>query len=68
MQGSMSLFLSFIEHESDLPIGYGLGSSGSAALSLSYALNHALKTNLTKTQVPRLHIMLISFVKLDLEQ
>lgn len=39
-----------VEHESEIPIGYGLGSSGSAALSLSYALNHSLKTNLTKTQ------------------
>ena len=36
-----------VEHESEIPIGYGLGSSGSAALSLSYALNQALKTNLS---------------------
>ena len=43
-----------IEHESDLPIGYGLGSSGSAALSLSYALNEALKTNLTKLQAAQI--------------
>ena len=43
-----------IEHESDLPIGYGLGSSGSAALSLSYALNEALKTNLTKVQAAQI--------------
>ena len=41
-------FFISVEHESEIPIGYGLGSSGSAALSLSYALNHALKTNLTK--------------------
>lgn len=39
-----------IDHESNLPIGYGLGSSGSAALSLSYALNDALNTNLSKLQ------------------
>lgn len=39
-----------IDHESNLPIGYGLGSSGSAALSLSYALNDALGTNLSKLQ------------------
>ncbi len=38
-----------VDHESEIPIGYGLGSSGSAALSLSYALNQALKTNLSKT-------------------
>jgi len=43
-----------VEHESEIPIGYGLGSSGSAALSLSYALNDALKTNLTKTQAARI--------------
>ena len=43
-----------IEHESDLPIGYGLGSSGSAALSLSYALNEALKTDLTKLQAAQI--------------
>lgn len=43
-----------VEHESEIPIGYGLGSSGSAALSLSYALNHALKTNLTKTQAAQI--------------
>jgi pantoate kinase len=43
-----------IEHECDIPIGYGLGSSGSAALSLSYALNEALKTNLTKLQAAQI--------------
>ena len=32
-----------VEHESEIPIGYGLGSSGSAALSLSYALNQCFK-------------------------
>jgi pantoate kinase len=36
-----------VEHETEIPIGYGLGSSGSAALSLSYALNQSLKTNLS---------------------
>ena len=39
-----------VEHESEIPIGYGLGSSGSAALSLSYALNRALNTNLSLIQ------------------
>jgi pantoate kinase len=43
-----------VEHESEIPIGYGLGSSGSAALSLSYALNQALKTNLTKIQAAQI--------------
>ena len=59
------IFIS-VEHESEIPIGYGLGSSGSAALSLSYALNHALKTNLLKYKPPRLLTMQILFVKLDL--
>ena len=31
-----------VEHQSGIPIGYGLGSSGAAALSLSLALNQAL--------------------------
>lgn len=31
-----------VEHEIDIPVGFGLGSSGAAALSLSYALNTAL--------------------------
>ena len=43
-----------VEHESEIPIGYGLGSSGSAALSLSYALNHALKTNLSKIEAAQI--------------
>ncbi|MEM2856047.1 MAG: hypothetical protein QW416_02985 [Candidatus Nitrosocaldaceae archaeon] len=32
-----------IKHYIDIPIGYGIGSSGAAALSLSYALNDALQ-------------------------
>ena len=40
-----------IKHETNIPIGYGLGSSGAAALSLSYALNEALNTKLTKYEV-----------------
>jgi pantoate kinase len=43
------VFLS-IDHFSDLPIGFGLGSSGSAALSLSYALNEALGTHFSEIQ------------------
>ncbi len=43
-----------VEHDSNLPIGYGLGSSGSAALSLSYALNEALGANLTKLQAAQI--------------
>jgi pantoate kinase len=40
-----------INHESNIPIGFGLGSSGAAALSLSYALNDALDTKLSKYEV-----------------
>jgi pantoate kinase len=36
-----------IEHDVDIPIGFGLGSSGAAALSLSYALNEAAKVGLS---------------------
>ena len=40
-----------VEHHIAIPVGYGLGSSGAVALSLAFALNKALKTNLTRTQV-----------------
>ena len=47
---SKNIYLS-IWHEVSIPIGYGLGSSGAAALSLSIALNKALNTGLTDIQV-----------------
>ena len=37
-----------IEHEISIPVGYGLGSSGAVALSLSFALDQALQTKLDK--------------------
>lgn len=40
-----------IEHEIGIPVGYGLGSSGAVALSLAFALNKAIRTNLSRTQV-----------------
>lgn len=40
-----------IVHDSTIPVGYGLGSSGAVALSLSFALNKALGTNLSRTRV-----------------
>lgn len=40
-----------VEHHIAVPVGYGLGSSGAVALSLALALNKALETNLTRTQV-----------------
>jgi pantoate kinase len=39
-----------IEHDIGIPVGFGLGSSGAAALSLSYALNEALHAGLSRTQ------------------
>lgn len=36
-----------IRHQAEVPIGYGMGTSGSAALSLSYALNDALSLGLS---------------------
>ncbi len=43
----------FIEvfHDIPIPVGYGLGCSGAVALSLGIALNQALGTKLSKTQV-----------------
>jgi pantoate kinase len=40
-----------IKHEITVPVGYGLGSSSAVALSLSYALNQVLKTNLDERAV-----------------
>lgn len=37
-----------VTHNSEIPIGFGLGASGAGALSLSYALNDALKLGMTK--------------------
>jgi pantoate kinase len=39
-----------IDHEIGIPVGFGLGSSGAAALSLSYAMNEALSAGLSRTQ------------------
>jgi pantoate kinase len=43
-----------IEHKTDIPIGFGLGSSGAAALSLSFALNRALKVGLSPEQAAQI--------------
>jgi pantoate kinase len=43
-----------IEHETSIPIGYGLSSSGAAALSLSYALNNALNVGLDTKQAAQI--------------
>ena len=43
-----------IEHNISIPVGYGLGSSGAVALSLSYALDQALQTKLEKTMIGKI--------------
>jgi len=43
-----------ISHETRIPIGYGLGTSGAGALSLSYALNDALCTRLSLDQAAQI--------------
>lgn len=43
-----------VEHDIQIPVGFGLGSSGAAALSLSYALNEALGTGLSRTQAAQM--------------
>jgi pantoate kinase len=43
-----------VKHEIGIPVGFGLGSSGAAALSLSYALNEALEVGLSKIQAAQI--------------
>jgi pantoate kinase len=43
-----------VEHEFEIPIGFGLGSSGASALSLSYALNQSLKVGLSAEQAAQI--------------
>jgi pantoate kinase len=43
-----------IEQDTEIPIGFGLGSSGAAALSLSYALNKSLKVGLSAVQAAQI--------------
>src|SRR5919202_744741 len=43
-----------IEHESAIPIGFGLGSGGAAALSLSYTLNDAFRTGLSTIEAAQI--------------
>ena len=42
-------FFANIDHEIGIPVGFGLGSSGAGALSLSYALNEALGVGLNRS-------------------
>jgi pantoate kinase len=43
-----------VHHDVEIPVGFGLGSSGAAALSLSYALNSALDTGFNRTQAAQI--------------
>ena len=43
-----------IEHDISIPVGYGLGSSGAVALSLSYALDQVLETKLDKFEIGKI--------------
>jgi pantoate kinase len=43
-----------IHQDVEIPIGFGLGSSGAAALSLSYALNQVLDRGLNRTQAAQI--------------
>ena len=43
-----------IEHQISIPVGYGLGSSGAVALSLSYALDQVLETKLDRVEIGKI--------------
>lgn len=43
-----------VEHEIGIPVGFGIGSSGAAALSLSYALNEALDIGQSRIQTAQI--------------
>ncbi|MDH3610213.1 MAG: GHMP kinase [Nitrosopumilus sp.] len=43
-----------IEHDISIPVGYGLGSSGAVALSLSYALDQVLNTKLDNDKIGKI--------------
>tara|TARA_Y100000310_G_scaffold327376_1_gene393636 strand:- start:5911 stop:6738 length:828 start_codon:yes stop_codon:yes gene_type:complete len=40
-----------VKHETEFPIGYGLGISGAGALSLANALNKAMKLRISKKEI-----------------
>lgn len=43
-----------VNHDISVPIGYGLGCSGAVALSLAFALDQALGTNLSKEEIGKI--------------
>jgi pantoate kinase len=54
LQGADRPYFVKVEHEIDIPVGFGLGSSGAAALSLSYALNEASGSKLGRAEAAQL--------------
>jgi pantoate kinase len=61
LKGSDSKYLIKIKHIVDVPIGFGLGTSGAAALSLSYALNQVLHRKLSMERAAQIaHVAEIS--------
>ena len=53
-KGSFEDFFFDIEHQISIPVGYGLGSSGAVALSLSYALDQVLETKLDSIEIGKI--------------
>jgi pantoate kinase len=54
LQGADRPYFVKVEHQIDIPVGFGLGSSGAAALSLSYALNEALGSKLSMKEAAQI--------------
>jgi len=52
--GNFDDFFFDIEHKISIPVGYGLGSSGAVALSLSYALDQVLEVKLDKIEIGKI--------------
>jgi pantoate kinase len=52
--GNFKNFFFDIEHKISIPVGYGLGSSGAVALSLSYALDQVLESKLDRFEIGKI--------------
>lgn len=50
----MTTYSLFVEHQIEMPIGAGFGTSGAAALSLAMALNEAFKLGMSKTEAAQM--------------
>jgi pantoate kinase len=51
LKGNASTWRIMVSHDSQVPVGCGLGSSGAGAWGTALALNHLLKLNLTHDKV-----------------